>query len=303
MIANDLIVFTHVVEAGSLTAAADRLGLPKATVSRRLTGLENALGERLLQRSTRRLSLTEFGQHMLAHAQRLRDASDAANALAQYRQTAPQGVLRASFPPEFHELHLTEVLTRYAQRYPQVRLVLDLSPRRVDLQAERFDLAVRAASRLPDDSSLVARQIIRMYHGLYASPHYLALHGWPQQPTDLLAHTGLALVTSAGELQPWRLTHLHNSDNSAAMPPWEGLPQQVHSANSVGLQQALAAQAMGVVGLSERFAQPLVEEGVLARVLPDWQLPPTVLWCVTPGRDLLPQRTTAFIEVLKEVLC
>ena len=295
MIANDLIVFTHVVEAGSLTAAADRLGLPKATVSRRLSGLEKTLGERLLQRSTRRLSLTEFGQHMLEHAQRLRDASDAADALAQYRQTAPQGVLRASFPPEFHELHLTEVLTRYAQRYPQVRLTLDLSPRRVDLQAERFDLAVRAASRLPDDSSLVARHIISMRHGLYASPDYLARHDWPQQPADLLKHTALALVTSAGELQPWRLT-------SPDSPPWEGLPQQAHSANSLGLQQALAAQGLGIVGLSERFAQPLVEKGLLKRVLPDWQLPPTVVWCVTPGRDLLPQRTTAFIEVLKEVL-
>lgn len=294
LLANDLILFAHIVTAGSFTAAADVTGLPKATLSRRLSELENTLGERLMQRSTRRLDLTEFGQHMLEHAQRLLDESEAANALAQHRQAVPHGTLRASFPPEFQELSLVTVLQTFAQRHPEVRLELDLSTRRVDLAAERFDVAVRAATRLPDDSALVARHIITMRNSLFASPGYLRERGRPGTPAELDGHTGLALIGSMGEQQRWQL--------SSGEQRWDGLPQHTHGANSVGLQQALAVQGLGIVGLSERFARPLLQGGALERVLPEWSLPATVVWCVTPGRRLLPKRTSAFIEVLQQVL-
>src|SRR5574337_1963632 len=171
--ANDLIVFAHVVAAGSFTRAADLTGLPKATLSRRLAELETALGERLLQRSTRRLALTDFGAQMLDHARRLQDESEAALALAQQRQAVPQGTLRVSLPPEFQELSLVQVVAEFSRRYPGVRLELDLSARRVDLVAERFDLAVRAATQLPDDATLVARRVVTLDSGLYASGDYL----------------------------------------------------------------------------------------------------------------------------------
>ncbi|HQD14608.1 MAG TPA: LysR family transcriptional regulator [Ottowia sp.] len=292
--ANDLILFAHIVAAGSFTKAADQTGLPKATLSRRLSELEHALGERLLQRSTRRLALTEFGQHMLEHAQRLLDETEAATALAQHRQLVPQGTLRASFPPEYRELSLVAVVTEFARQYPDVRLELDLSARRVDLVAERFDLAVRAATQLPDDSSLVARHIVTQENGLFASPAYLRRHGTPATPDELSAHVGLALATSGGEHQRWRL--------SRGKARWEGLPAQAHSANSMGLQLALAAAGLGIVGLSERFARERIEQGALERVLPDWCLPSTTVWCVTPGRRLLPKRTSAFIEILTSML-
>lgn len=292
--ANDLILFAHVVDAGSFTRAAELTGLPKSTLSRRISDLENALGERLMQRSTRRLALTEFGQSMLEYARRLVDDTEAAKALALHRQVKPQGTLRVSLPPEFNELSLVQVITRFSRQYPDVRLELDLSPRRVDLIAERFDLAVRVATHLPDDSSLVARHIITLGNGLYASPGYLKQRGNPAGPADLLNHVGLVLVTSGGEPQVWRL--------SSGSARWEGVPLHSLDANSVGLQQALAAQGLGIVGLSESFAQPLVDQGVLLRVLPEWALPATIVWCVTPGRRLLPQRTTAFIDTLKTVL-
>lgn len=292
--ANDLILFAHIVDAGSFTRASDLTGLPKSTLSRRLSDLENDFGERLMQRSTRRLVLTEFGERMLEHAHRLMDESEEATALALHRQTAPQGTLRVSFPPEFHELSLDQVVAEFVRRYPDVRLELDLSSRRVDIVAERFDVAVRAATRLPDDSALVARQIIVMYNGLYASPDYIKKHGRPGHPADLLQHHGLALVGSGGDQQPWILTH----DGQR----WEGLPFQVLAANSMGLQQALCAQGLGILGLSNRFAAALVDEGRIERILPDWDLPPTTVWCVTPGRKLLPQRSMAFIDVLKAVI-
>ena len=294
LLANDLILFAHIVAAGSFTRASDRVGLPKATLSRRLSELENQLGERLMQRSTRRLALTEFGQQMLEHAQALVEQSEAAGALALHRQVVPQGTLRASFPPEFREMSLVEVVREFAQRYPDVRLELDLSTRRVDLVGERFDLALRAAASLPDDNTLVARHIITLENGLYASADYLDRCGRPEQPADLQQHAGLALASSQGDAQAWSL--------SQDGQHWEGLPQHHLSANSLGLLQALAMEGQGVVGLSERFARDGVAHGGLERVLPGWSLPPTVVWCITPGRRLLPTRTHAFIEVLREVL-
>lgn len=292
--ANDLILFAHVIDAGSFTRASELTGLPKSTLSRRLSELEDDLGERLMQRSTRRLVLTDFGESILEYARRLSDETEAASALAQHRQVTPHGTLRVSLPPEFHELSIVQIVTEFSRRYPNVRLELDLSSRRVDVVAERFDVALRAATQLPDDSALVARRLTTLSNGLYANPDYLKRNGTPHTPADLTDHAGLVLVTSGGEQQQWKLTHGNER--------WEGLPLNVLSANSLGLQQELAAQGLGIVGLSERYAQAMVTQGKLQRILPDWQLPDIIVWCVTPGRRLLPQRTLAFIDLLKEML-
>lgn len=292
--ANDLILFAHVVDSGSFARAAERVGLPKSTLSRRLGALESRLGERLLTRSTRRLSITEFGERILDHARRLQEETEAAAAIAQYRQGTPRGVLRVSMPPDFRELDLTPILLDYATRYPEVRLELDLSPRRVDLLAERFDLAIRAAARLPDDATLVARQLCEMRCGLYASPAYLKRYGEPQTPPELMQHLALQLIGGNGSAQPWRLTRGNEH--------WEGLPNGPLAANSPGLQREMAAHGLGIVGLDERLARSWIERGLLQRILPDWSLPSVTLWCVTPGRRLIPSRTTAFIELLRAAL-
>lgn len=292
--ANDLLLFARLMEAGSFSRAAERMGLPKSTLSRRITALEAVLGERLLTRSTRRLAITEFGEGILEHARRLGEETEAAAALALHRQATPQGVLRVSMPPDFGELDLAPALIDFAARYPAVQLELDLSPRRVDLLAERFDLAVRVASRLPDDATLVARRLTDFAAGLYASPAYLQRFGTPQKPEELLDHTCLRLIAASGEAQPWRL--------SRGKEHWEGLPSGPLTANSVGLQRTLAAHGMGIAALSERFVRPLLEDGRLQRVLPHWQLPEATVWCVTPGRRLLPARTAAFIDMLRRTL-
>ncbi len=295
LLANDLILFAHVIEAGSFTRAAEVTGLPKSTLSRRLSDLETELGERLMQRSTRRLVLTDFGESILEHARRLVDESEAAAAFALHRQVNPQGTLRVSLPPEFHqELAFVTFLAEFTRRFPDIRLELDLSARRVDLVAERFDVAVRAASSLPDDSSLVARRVITLCTGLYASPRYLKQRGKPKTPADLVDHTGLVLMTSGGDRHPWLL--------AKGSERWEGMPSNTLAANSVGLQQALAAEGLGIVALSDRFVRERVKQKKLERVLPEWTLPPTHIWCVTQGRRLLPQRTMAFIDLFKEIL-
>lgn len=292
--ANDLILFAQIIEAGSFARAAEQAGLPKSTLSRRISRLETIFGERLLTRTTRRLAITEFGERVLDHARRLFDEVEAASAMAQHRQATPRGVLRVSLPPDFAELDLTPLLLRYAGSYPEVRLELDLSPRRVDLLAERFDLAVRAASRLPDDSALVARKLCALPNGLYASPAYLARHGAPQKPSDLLDHLCLGMIGGTGDMLPWQLAR--GADR------WQGLLQGPLAANSRGLQRDLAAHGLGIVGLADRFAGKWVEQGLLRRVLPEWALPTVTVWCVTPGRRLLPARTLAFIELLRAAL-
>lgn len=292
--ANDLILFARVIETGSFSRAAERTGLPKSTLSRRITGLETRLGERLLTRSTRRLAITEFGERILDHAKRLLEETEAASAMALHRQDTPRGVLRVSLPPDFGELDLTPMLLQFAADYPEVRLELDLSPRRVDLLAERFDLAVRAATRLPDDATLVARKLCDLQNGLYASPAYLMRYGVPATPGALLDHVGLRLIGGNGEAVPWRLT--------CGPEHWEGLPNGPLAANSPGLQRDLAAHGMGIVGLADRFVVKWVEQGLLKRILPEWALPTVTIWCVTPGRRLLPARTLAFMDMLRSAL-
>lgn len=289
--ANDLILFAHIIEAGSFSRAAEQVGLPKSTLSRRITLLEAKLGERLLTRSTRRLSITEFGERVLEHAKRLQEETEAASAMAQHRQGTPRGVLRVSLPPDFAELDLTPVLLRYASSYPEVRLELDLSPRRVDLIAERFDLVIRAASRLPDDSTLVARKLCELQNGLYASPAYLARYGHPETPEALQDHVCLGIISGVGEAIPWQL-----SRDSAK---WEFVPSGGLATNSQALQRDLSIHGLGIVGLPERFAAQWVAQGLLLRILPEWRLPTVTLWCVTPGKRLLPARTLGFIDMLK----
>ncbi len=288
-------LFARVVEAGSFSRAAERHGIPKATVSRRISTLESRIGERLLTRTTRKLSLTEFGERMLAHAQRLSEETDAANALAQHHQTTPQGRLRVSMPTGFvEEMALVPFLLEFTAAHPRVRLEVDVSARRVDLIAERFDVAVRIAAQLPDDASLVARRIVDLENALYASPAYLAKAGRPSSPAQLLEHAALGLISSTGELLPWVLRR----DGEQ----WNGLPAGPLASNSVGLHTALAVRGLGIGALSARVARPHVEERRLERVLPGWSLPTMTVWCVTAGRRLLPLRTTAFIEMLRAAL-
>ncbi|NDY81745.1 LysR family transcriptional regulator [Orrella sp. NBD-18] len=293
--ANDLILFAHLIESGSFAKTADRVGLPKSTLSRRMTQLETTLGEKLVVRTTRRLEITEFGERILEHARRLLEETEATADLAQHEQGQPRGLLRVSMPPDFIDLDLTQVLIRFASQYPEVRLELDLSPRRVDLVAERFDLALRVASKLPDDALLIARKLADMTTHLYASPAYLKRHGTPIVPTDLDDHICLRMISSGGEPVPWRLS-------SPKQATWEGMPTGPLSSNSPGLQRELAKHGLGVVGLADHFATKLVEQGILVRVLPDWSLPRVTIWCMTPGKRLLPQRTLAFIELLKDAL-
>jgi DNA-binding transcriptional LysR family regulator len=286
--ANDLLLFCRIVEAGSFSRAAERVQLPKSTVSRRIAHLESQLGERLLQRTTRKLVLTEFGASLLEHARRVADEVEAAGALAQHRQHAPSGRLRISMPPDLTSLGMVELLSGFMQAYPAVTLDLDLSPRRVDIVAEGFDLAIRMG-KLPDDATLSARRMLVERFRLYAAPSYLALRGLPEHPDDLLQHDLLTLPGQAGSPRTWLLTR--------GKTVWQReLPTTRLAANSPDLLTRMACAGVGIALSSARFAEPMVRKGELVRVLPEWCMPESVGWAVFPGRRLMPAKTRAFLD-------
>ena len=161
--------FVRVAELGSFSRAAERVGLPKSTVSRRVALLESQLGERLLLRTTRKLTVTDFGHSVLEHAHQVAAEVEAASALAQQRQAEPSGRLRVSMPADFANGVLAQLLSSFIAQYPSISIELDLSPRRVDLIGENFDLALRMGT-LPDDATLAARRVAVFSTGLYASP-------------------------------------------------------------------------------------------------------------------------------------
>jgi len=295
--ANDLIVFARVAEAGSFSRAAERLRVPTSTVSRRVAALEERFGERLIHRSTRKLTLTDLGLSLLDHARALATELDEAMALTQHRQVEPSGRLRVSLPADMGSISLPPMLARFAREHPAITMELDLSPRRVDLIGENFDLAVRFGD-LPDDSQLAARTLAQLPAGLYASPEYLMLSGMPKQPDELLALHGLLLLSRSGEAQSWSLTR--PSDGEAEN--WRGTPPQHTLANSPAVLMRMAEAGFGVVGLPEFLVRDAVAKRRLQRVLPEWSLPDGRCSAVFPGRRLMPARTRAFIDALLAAL-
>lgn len=287
---NDLLLFAHVVAWGSFSRAAEQLEIPKSSLSRRISQLEEQLGEKLLRRTTRKLALTEFGQELLEHANQIRDATEAANAFAQHCRIRPQGRLRVSMPSDFANVVLAELLSAFAALHPEVSLDIDLSPRAVDLIAERFDIALRIGS-LPANISLNARRFGQFAVGLYAAPSYLAEYGMPSSPQNLNNHMGLSLPdkTSAGP-QTWLLSH--NGQQHAITPAARIV------ANSPELLLRLSRAGAGIAAAPEIYTPEFVAKRELVRILPQWTLPPVSGWALFPERRLMPAKTRAFLDML-----
>lgn len=290
---NDLLIFAHVAELGGFSRAAEKLALPKSSVSRHIATLEQQLGEKLLVRTTRRQTLTEFGEQLLEHARQVVQEVESVSALIERRQATPSGRLRVSMPSDFANLLLADSLAAFITMYPGIQLELDLSPRRVDLLGEGFDLVVRVG-KLPDDSLLIAKKITEFAVGLYASPNYLAEHGEPGHPEDLTQHQAIRLLQGNGELAEWLLIR---GDEQ-----WRGLAPGRASANSPELLMRFAVAGVGITAVPEYFAAAHVRSGLLRRVLPEWCMPSHTAWAVFHDRKLMPAKTRVFIDMLQIAL-
>lgn len=289
--ASDLVLFARVADEGSFSRAAERLGLPKSTVSRRVAALEEDLGERLLLRTTRKLTLTDFGVAVLDHARHVAEDLEAARSLAAHRQAEPSGRLRVTMPHDLANLLLAPTLGAFALRYPRVALEIDLTARFVDLVGENFDVALRVGD-LADDATLAARRLGSFTGRLYASPAYASRRGLPAEPQALAQHDTLRVLARNGE--PARWTLLRGEDR------WDGEPPPRATANSPEILMRMANAGAGIAMIHVPFAAPGVERGELVPVLADWRSPPVDVWAVFPGRRLMPARTRAFLDALAE---
>lgn len=289
----DMLLFAAVAEAGSLVRAAERLSMPKATVSRRLSNLEAGLAQQLMVRTTRRLTLTDFGQAFLEQCQRVAEEVEAASDFARSQERQPRGRLRVSMPGDYAQLRLAGAIATFVERYPEVQLDLDLTSRRVDLVGEQFDMVIRMGG-LGNDATLVARKIDEQVFGLYASPIYLGLHPAPPEPSELMAHHCVRLMSAHGTAVPWKLMR--------GEEVWEAQPPGRLTVNSPGVIQQLLLDGVGIGALPQHFAERDVRSGCLVRVLPEWHFPPVPAWAVMPTRRYLPVKTRAFLEHIRSAL-
>lgn len=288
--ADDLLLFARVMDAGSFSRAAERVRWPKSTVSRRIAALETRLGEKLLQRTTRKLSLTDFGAGVLEHARAVAAEVDGALALALHRQSKPSGRLRVSMPADVAQNVAAGMLAEFAIQHPEVQLELDLTPRRVDIVGEGFDLAIRMGD-LGEDGQLAARRLATTQWGLYASPAYLARVGEPLLPQALESMHALMLLGRSGEPLPWRLSR---EGGEAVVVR----PAQRTLANAPSLLAQLAEAGVGIAGIDRLLVSDALRLGRLQRLMPQWQLPGSTAWAVFPERRLMPLRTRVFLEAI-----
>jgi len=280
---NDVLIFAAVVHEGSFTKAARRLGLPKSTMSRKVSELEARLRARLLQRTTRSLSLTDAGRVYYDHAQRIAGELDAATAAVGELEAAPRGRLRVSAPLNFGAVG--PAVAAFLLRYPDVTVELVGTDRVVDLVEEGFDLALRA-SRLPD-SSLVARPLGSVRSIVVGSPSYLDARGMPKKPRDLTNHD--CLVFGAGVDQgTWRLTR----DGKEEVIKLRGKL----ITNDFDILHEAASNGLGLALLSLGRASRDLETGRLRRVLPEHCSPPYPVHAVYPSTRHLSPKVRAFID-------
>jgi len=288
----DIAVFVQVVESGSFTAASDRLGLSRSVVSKYITRLEDRLGVRLMNRTTRRLSLTEAGQTFFTGSQRGLQEIETAETEVSRLQETPRGKLRLNAPMSFGILHIAPALPDFLRRYPDLSVDMSLDDRQVDLVEEGFDLAIRIAE-LPD-SSLVARRLGPCRHVVCASPNYLELYGSPRTPDDLRKHNAITYryQASPGE---WRL--LSSEKHFVSIP----VTGSIQMNNSLAIREAVLCGA-GITLIPTFLVGDDLKAGRLYEVLPEYRAQEISIYAVYPERRHLSPKVRAFVEFMKERL-
>lgn len=279
-------VFSEVVQRGSFTAAAEHLGMSRVMATRYVTQLEQWLDSRLLQRSTRRISLTEAGESFLSQCQQMLELSAEMQDRSGRRNEKPMGQLRITTSTSFGIAHLAAAISDYLRMYPEVSVDMQTLDRSVNLIEERIDLAVRIAGEL--DPNLVARRIAPCRSVVCASPDYIARRGVPTDPSELSLHNCLTYANfGKGE---WRF----NQGGRQMSVPVAG---NLSGNEATFLMQAVLAGA-GIALQPTYVAGPLIREGRLVHLLPEWQPPELTIWAVYLSRRHVPASLRTMIDFL-----
>ena len=280
-------VFLKVVQLGSFSAAASQLGMSKSTVSKHVSVLEERLGMRLLNRTTRRLSLTEGGQIYRDRIEAVLDAVEDADHAVTHLNEAPRGLLRINAPMSFGLRHLGPLLPAFLESYPEVEIDIALNDRRVDLVDEGFDLAVRIGDL--EDSSLIARKLARCRMVCVASPAYLARRPAPQSPDDLAGHDCLRYNYSRNPGE-W----LFRRDGNAVRVRIDG---RLCANNGDIIREALLG-GLGVAFQPSFLVADAIDDGRLRVLLDDWQTPEIAVHAVYPESRHVSPKLRVFIDYL-----
>lgn len=283
---SSLRIFTRVVESQSFTAAADRLGLSRAVVSKAVIDLEQSLGARLLERTTRRVKTNEIGAAYYERCIRILAELDEADRAVRDLHDEPRGTLRVNAPVSFGALHLKTVVTAYLAAHPQVHLALSLNDRFVDIIDEGFDVAIRIAQL--EDSSLVARKVAPARRVLCAAPSYLASHDVPKTPADLARHRCLPYGSAAQ--QDWKLRGPDGEHIVRVTGPL--------SSNNGDMLHCAAADGQGIALLPTFIVGPDLQDGKLQVVLPDFAPEDLSIYAVYPPNRHLAAKVRLFIDML-----
>lgn len=282
-----LVVFAKVVEAGGFSAAARELGLSKSAVSKRISALEDRLGARLLNRTTRRLATTEVGASFYERCARVVAEAEEAERAVTLLQAEPRGTLRVSVPMSFGVRHLAPTIAEFMTRHPDLRVDLNLNDRIVDLIEEGYDLAVRIA-RLPD-SSLVARVLAPSRRVVCAAPAYWRRHGRPRQPEDLKHHDVLMYAyTLTGDELTFR-----GPDGPVSVKVSGRL-----CANNGDILLAAALDGLGVLATPTFLAGDELRAGRLEAVLGDYDVANQSVYAVYPHNRHLSAKVRVFVDFL-----
>ena len=284
---NSLMIFAKVVEANSFSEAARRLKIPTSTVSRRVAELEDQLGVRLLERSTRNLRLTHVGSEVLEYARHTAELSEAVNNIASNHLSNVSGTLRLSAPPSLSDSLLAPLVGAFQTSYPNVRVQIFVTERFIDPIAEGMDLAFRVGTL--KDSTLVARKLFTYRHQLLANPAYLQKRKAPEVPQDLLRHRLLAFSRWKAE-SSWDFSHVNGMDTEKlTFEPYLSINDYA------GLAAALVAGA-GIGELPPLVQPELLRDGRLVEVMPTWHLRTVNLSLVHLGNRYIPRPVRVFKE-------
>jgi DNA-binding transcriptional LysR family regulator len=283
---NEIVVFARVVQSGSFTTAAAQLGMPKSTVSRKVSELEERLNARLLQRTTRKLSLTDVGRTYYDYCARIvGEVEDAERAVSSLQDT-PRGPLRVTTGTNV--AYLGPIISEYLKRYPEVRLELLCTARSVDLVEERFDVGIRAGALA--DSTLVARSLGRVRWFLAATPAYLKKRGRPRSPDDLNKHDCLLFGTGLDAA-----LRLEKGDTTAQVAVSPRL-----TVGDFDVLHAVVTAGLGIALLPAFLCVEDLRAGRLEAVLREWNAPSTQVQAVYPSTRHLSPKVKSFIEHLQE---
>lgn len=285
----DVDAFCRVIEHGGFTAAARAMGRPKSSVSASVARLEEQLGVRLLQRTTRTVRTTEAGQtfyrEVAPHFQRLRELRVDAMALGK----SVSGTLRIAAPYEFGAHHLGTVIAAMLAQFPELHIELDVEHARIDPLDRRYDIVFSMFDDAIPDSGRIARRIFSLARGLYASPKFLERHGAPRRPEELTRFPALA---SVGDLE-WSFADARHNTVSVPVQP------RLRSANAEVRRQAAVA-GQGAARVTSTFCAELVAEGRLVPLLPDWTCAPLLIYAVLPTRQQLPAKVKVLLDALEK---